>query len=202
MPKNRVAIVGVGYGPTARDTGLTYKQLAFAAAKAAMDDAGMTPKDLDGITLHAIGEPEVTGESVESAISPTTLGQLLGVNPMNWYANAPTNFGDISMNAIAAIQGGFAHTVLAIHPCRTMPRRPAGRRRPTHAAGSNARPGRPAVQRSLRPDHRVRAGHAPAHGDVRNHLRAVRRPQRDPALPRQPERRCAVPRHHSPSMTT
>ena len=134
--KNRAAIVGVGFAPTARDTGLTYKQLTFAAAKAAMDDAGMTPSDIDGVTLSAIGEPEVTGESVESAIGPMTLGQMLGMNPMNWFATAPTNFGDISMNAIAAVRAGFAHTVIAIHPCRTMPRRPAGSSGPRMQRGA------------------------------------------------------------------
>jgi 3-oxoacyl-[acyl-carrier-protein] synthase III len=45
---NRVAAVGVGYSTTGRKTGLTSRQLAVQAATAAMRDAGMTPKDIDG----------------------------------------------------------------------------------------------------------------------------------------------------------
>ena len=68
---NRVAIVGVGFSTVGRDTGLSYKELAAQSAIAAMDDAGMEGKDIDGIAFSVLGEPEATGEppALRSAIA-------------------------------------------------------------------------------------------------------------------------------------
>ena len=48
---SRVAVAGVGYSTIGRGTGLTSRQLAIQAAKAAFADSGMTPKDIDGVSL-------------------------------------------------------------------------------------------------------------------------------------------------------
>ena len=48
---DRVAAVGVGYSTTGRKTGLTSWQLAIQASKAAMADAGLSPDDIDGVSL-------------------------------------------------------------------------------------------------------------------------------------------------------
>jgi acetyl-CoA acetyltransferase len=67
--KDRVAVVGVGFSTIARDTGLTYKQLTAQAVTAALADAGMAPTDVDGVCALAFGQPELTGESTDSAIN-------------------------------------------------------------------------------------------------------------------------------------
>ncbi len=122
---NRVAIVGVGYSPAARDTGLSYRQLTAASARAAMDDAGMRASDIDGIAIHAFGQPEPSGEAPGSAVTDKIAAQMLGITPVNWFADVPTNFGDLSNAAIAAVRAGYCHTCIVIHPCRTAPRPPA-----------------------------------------------------------------------------
>ena len=46
----RVAIVGCGYSHVGRNTGLSIDDHMIAATKAALADAGLTVKDIDGIT--------------------------------------------------------------------------------------------------------------------------------------------------------
>ena len=115
----RVAIVGVGYATTGRHTGRSYKQLTAEAALAAMADAGMRPCDIDGVTLWSMGEPEPWGESAAGAIDPRIAADMLGISPVNWFSSAPTNFGDLTMTAIAAVRAGFCHTCIVLHPCKS-----------------------------------------------------------------------------------
>jgi acetyl-CoA acetyltransferase len=122
---DRVAIVGVGYSTVARDTGLSYKELTIQSATAAMADAGMGPGDIDGVVLHAFGQPEPWGEEASSAVNDKLAAQMLGLTPINWYSTSGTNFGDMSNGAIAAVRAGYCHTCIVIHPCRTAPRKPA-----------------------------------------------------------------------------
>ena len=122
--KQRVAIVGVGFSDVARDTGLSYKQLTVQSAKAAMDDAGMRPSDIDGVVAWSFGVPEPSGETAESAVTDKIVAHMLGITPASWFSQPQSNFGDVANNAIAAVRSGYCHTVLAVHPCRTAPRRP------------------------------------------------------------------------------
>jgi acetyl-CoA acetyltransferase len=124
---NRVAIVGVGFSKIGRDTGLGYKELATQSVRAALGDAGMAPGDVDGLVLHPVGQPESWGESADSSINVLLASQMWGMTPLNYYAPAPTNFGDAANAAIAAVRAGYCHTCIAVHPCRTARRkRPAG----------------------------------------------------------------------------
>jgi acetyl-CoA acetyltransferase len=111
---DRVAAVGVGYSKTGRRTGLGSWDLAIQACKAAMDDAGMTPADLDGVSLlWGVAGPEPVGLD---RIDPMDLGYTLGINPLNWYgapSPSPAYVG-AAMQGIAAIRAGFAHTVLTV----------------------------------------------------------------------------------------
>jgi len=104
---DRVAIVGVGYSTVARDTGLTYKELARQAAVAAMVDAGMGPGDIDGIVVQAFGQPEPWGEEPTSAADAKLVAQMLGLTPINWYSTSGTNYGDMTNGAIAAVRQGW-----------------------------------------------------------------------------------------------
>jgi acetyl-CoA acetyltransferase len=119
----RVAIVGVGYSDVGRDTGLTYKQLTAQAAKAAIADAGMTNKDIDGIVLKAFGEPEPWGEPADSAMTDRAAAHMLGITPAHYFAQPVSNFGDLILNGLAAVQSGQCHTCIVLHPCRTLKRK-------------------------------------------------------------------------------
>jgi acetyl-CoA acetyltransferase len=123
--KDRVAIVGVGYSTVGRDTGLSYLELTAQSALAAMADAGMQPSDIDGVCLYAIGQPEPSGQSAESAVGDKLAAHMLGITPVNWFGTAPTNYGDMINAGIAAVRAGYCHTCIVLHPCRTAPRRPA-----------------------------------------------------------------------------
>ena len=117
---HRVAIMGVGYSTVGRQTGLTPQQLAIQAAKAAMDDAGMRPNDIDGISMHGYSEaPDIEPlDAMDTAF-------MLGMTPLNWQATvhpgAPA-FVAAASNAIAAVRAGYAHTCIAF---RVMKRRPS-----------------------------------------------------------------------------
>ena len=48
--RQRVAIVGIGYSTIGRHTGLSLDTLTAQSAVAAMQDAGVKPTDIDGVT--------------------------------------------------------------------------------------------------------------------------------------------------------
>ena len=110
----RVAAVGVGYSKTGRRTGLGSWTLAIQACRSAMDDAGMTPADIDGVAvLWGVAGPEPGGLDY---IEPMDLGYTLGISPLNWFGSpspSPAYVG-AAIQGIAAIRSGFAHTVLTV----------------------------------------------------------------------------------------
>ena len=115
MPKNnRVAIVGVGYSEVGRNSGLTYRQLTVQAAKAAMEDAGMEPKDIDGIGVECgSAGPELPGADLVSA---QLAGTMLGIGPLNWFFTA----GHPQTMSMMAVKSGACHTALNLTVLRAM----------------------------------------------------------------------------------
>jgi acetyl-CoA acetyltransferase len=111
---DRVAAVGIGYSQTGRRSGLSSWQLGVQAAKAAMADGGITPAEMDGVSLlWGVAGPEPAGLD---RVEPMDFGYSLGINPLNWFA-APSPapaFVGAALEAISAIRAGFAHTVLAV----------------------------------------------------------------------------------------
>jgi acetyl-CoA acetyltransferase len=79
-----------------------------------MDDAGMTPADIDGVAvLWGVAGPEPEGLDF---IEPMDLGYTLGISPLNWFgapSPSPAYVG-AAIQGIAAIRSGFAHTVLTV----------------------------------------------------------------------------------------
>jgi acetyl-CoA acetyltransferase len=113
VPKreNRVAIVGVGYSKVGRRLGLTNKEMTVQSAKAAMEDAGMTPKDIDGVSIMpGVAGPEPPGaDQIEAMMA----GWMLGMNPLNWFSTAGgPAFVYTALQSIAAIRAGFCHTCI------------------------------------------------------------------------------------------
>jgi acetyl-CoA acetyltransferase len=109
---DEVAAVGVGYSTTGRKTGLTSWQLAIQAAKAAMDDAGMTPADIDGISLlWGVAGPAPAGLDT---VDPMDLGYMLGIRGLSWYGTAGPSYIGPAIQGVAAIRAGLARTVLTL----------------------------------------------------------------------------------------
>ena len=113
----RVAAVGVGYSQTGRRLGFTSRQLAVQAATAAMADAGMGPQDIDGSTmLWAVAGAAPPGLDVVDSMD---IAAMLGIGPLNWWNSGagPAYIGP-AVQAVAAIQAGFCHTVLSMRVIR------------------------------------------------------------------------------------
>jgi acetyl-CoA acetyltransferase len=109
---DEVAAVGVGYSTTGRKTGLTSWQLALQAAKAAMDDAGLGPDDIDGISLlWGVAGPAPDGLDM---VDPMDLGYMLGIKGLNWYGTAGPSYIGPAIQGVTAIRAGMAHTVLTL----------------------------------------------------------------------------------------
>ena len=106
---DRVAIVGVGYSTVGRSTGLTLNELVAEAAVAAMDDAGMTPADIDGVATMG-------GFAIANA-------WMLGINPLNWFLDAELGpaFLYPAVHSVAAIRAELCHTCIVF---RLIQRRP------------------------------------------------------------------------------
>jgi acetyl-CoA acetyltransferase len=114
-PKNsRVAIVGVGYSTIGRKTGFTSQQLTVQCVKAALEDAGLRPSDIDGFST-------LGGEALSDA-------KMLGMEPLNFFFTGGVSpaYSHPAMMAVAAINSGFAHTVITT---RIMMQQPSGAER-------------------------------------------------------------------------
>ncbi|MEH7275598.1 thiolase C-terminal domain-containing protein [Neobacillus vireti] len=102
--RNRYAIVGVGESERSRNSGKTPLQMALVAARNALNDAGLTAKDIDGFMSYN------TGDSCPSH----QLATYLGVRPK--YAKDVMGGGSstemLIADAIGLIEAGMLNTVL------------------------------------------------------------------------------------------
>ncbi len=114
MPETpRVAAVGVGYSTTGRKTGLTSRQLAIQACRAAMADAGVEGADVDGIAV--LWNPAGPAPPGLDEVGALDLAQMMGYVPVNWHVDGvgPAYIGP-ALQAIAAIRAGFCHTCVTV----------------------------------------------------------------------------------------
>ena len=110
QPKGgRVALVGVGYSDVGRNTGLSVNDLLIQAAKAALDDAGVAPADIDGYST-------VGGDHL---VDPA----MLGMGPVNWFGSgmAVPAFSYSAIMSIIAISSGLCHTTMATRMIKQQP---------------------------------------------------------------------------------
>jgi acetyl-CoA acetyltransferase len=105
--RQRVAIVGVGYSTVGRNTGLTLDTLTAQASVAAMTEAGVTPKDIDGIVVHSFPHQYV---------SATHTAAMLGIPDVGFYSGSVDGpaYSVAAVHAAAAIASGSADMVLTI----------------------------------------------------------------------------------------
>jgi len=102
----KIAVVGVGYSKISRNSGVSVLNLATEACLNAIQDAGLTPKDVDGLTEFALND----------SVDTMTVASALGIPQMNWF-NDILRGGDaavsVVLDAAIAINSGLCHTVVA-----------------------------------------------------------------------------------------
>ncbi len=105
MLRDSTAIVGVGYTPFSKDSGVSTLTLALRAIRAAVEDAGLSLDDIDGLATHRVGD---------SAL-PSTVLQSLGLKDVGYLVD---QFGGGSAShavvghAAMAVAAGLADTVV------------------------------------------------------------------------------------------
>jgi len=102
--QDRVAIVGIGHLPFAKDIGRPIADTAVEAIQLALDDAGLEAEDVDGMSMF---EMESTHE--------VSIARRLGVEGLRWWDKISYGGGASCatlMHAAAAITSGLATTVV------------------------------------------------------------------------------------------
>ncbi len=105
--KDKVAIVGAGLSPYARDRGATTElALVLEAAVAAIRDARLTAADIDGV---------VGGGLLTGGIDPATVVSALGLPAVTWWTRAAPPIMNHLVAAINAVWTGACEVALAYH---------------------------------------------------------------------------------------
>ncbi|HZP43210.1 MAG TPA: lipid-transfer protein [Candidatus Binatia bacterium] len=102
--QDRVAIVGIGQLPFAKDIGRPISDTAVEAIQLALEDAGLEAEDVDGMSMF---EMESTHE--------VSIARRLGVRQLTWWDKIAYGGGASCatlMHAAAAIAAGLATTVV------------------------------------------------------------------------------------------
>jgi acetyl-CoA acetyltransferase len=105
MLRDKAAIVGIGYTPFSKNSGVSTLTLAAQAVKSAVDDAGLSVKDIDGLATHEAGD----------SVSVSVLAGALGVPELNFYLDQHSG-GSTSHSIVGAaamaVACGVANTVV------------------------------------------------------------------------------------------
>jgi len=99
-----VAVAGIGNTEFSKDSGRSELQLAAECCKAALDDAGLSPADVDGMVTFTIDNNE-----------DVALIRNLGVEALTWASRVPHGGGGSGgalVHAAGAIASGLAKVVL------------------------------------------------------------------------------------------
>ena len=115
--RDRAAIVGVGHTGCFRDAGVPMGTLALRSCAQAVEDAGLTLKEIDGFcTAGGAGARDISTVLGWNDISSEYMIEALGLPGVNWWANAPLGgvpgMGSVAM-AVVAVASGLCDTALA-----------------------------------------------------------------------------------------
>jgi len=102
----KTAITGVGYTPFSRDSGVSVHALAVNACRAAMEDSGLKPADIDGIVTYSLLNDSVYGQSVAAGLGCQDLSYAVD---LSLGGQAPC--AAVTMAAMA-VDAGLARNVL------------------------------------------------------------------------------------------
>src|SRR5690625_3904373 len=100
----RAAIAGIGSTEFSKDSGRSEWRLAVECVKAALDDAGLTPNDVDGVALFSMeNNPEIA------------VARALGIPELKFFSRIPHGGGAAAapfQQAAMAIAAGVAEAVI------------------------------------------------------------------------------------------
>jgi acetyl-CoA acetyltransferase len=103
--RERTAIAGIGYTEFSKNSGVSTLTLALKAIVTALEDAGLAPSDVDGLSTFRVGD----------SVLPMLLAQSLGIKDLAYYLD---QFGggsashSIVAQAALAVHAGIAETVV------------------------------------------------------------------------------------------
>jgi acetyl-CoA acetyltransferase len=103
--RDRAAIAGVGYTELSKDSGVSTLTLALTAIRAALDDAGLSGRDVDGVACHRVGD------SVQAAV----VAQALGIDDLQFHLDlfgGGSTSASVIGSAAMAIATGAARCVV------------------------------------------------------------------------------------------
>ena len=104
LENGRTAIVGIGQTEFSKDSGRSELQLASEAVKAALTDAGLTPRDVDGLVTMTV---DINDE--------LSLMRSVGIGEVRWTSRTPFGGGGskaMLQHAVAAVASGAADVVV------------------------------------------------------------------------------------------
>jgi acetyl-CoA acetyltransferase len=108
--KNNAAIVGVGFTEYSSNSGRSVLSLAVESCQKAMNDAGLTHNDVDGVLEFNLGD-SVPSEAIAMGLSLPQISYM-----MDWYAGGIAPSALVGTAAMA-VNSGMAKAVLV---CRAM----------------------------------------------------------------------------------
>src|SRR5690606_25594765 len=138
LEKN-VAIVGVGQSEVGRPSSRSAMQLTVDAALEAIADAGLDPKEIDGVCSW----PGDNSTGVRfSPVGPLAVLSMLGLN-CNWFSGGYEAAGPLAgvMNGAMAIASGMANNVVVFRTITESSNRLTGSKDQSLAAKSGPRDG-------------------------------------------------------------
>ena len=104
FPRDETAIVGVGATEFSRNSGRTELVMAAEAVKAALDDAGLAPADVDGMVKF-----------VFDTVAEVEVARCLGIPELRWFGEigygGGASCGTVAQ-AVAAVAAGLAGCVV------------------------------------------------------------------------------------------
>jgi acetyl-CoA acetyltransferase len=102
----RAAIVGIGCTDYTKNSGRSTLQLAVEAAQTAMEDAGLTNGDIDGVLTHTIGDADCP-EAVSTALALKEVHFVL-----DWWAGGIVQCGMMQLAANLVTSGACNNVLL------------------------------------------------------------------------------------------
>jgi len=102
--RDRAAIVGIGQTEFSKNSGRSELQLACEAVRAALDDAGLKPSDVDGMTTFTMD----SNDEIEVA-------RAVGIGDLTFFSRTPHGGGaaiGVIQQAVMAVATGVAETVV------------------------------------------------------------------------------------------
>jgi acetyl-CoA acetyltransferase len=97
--RDRAAIVGVGWTEYSKNSGVSTLTLALRAIVAALEDAGLGPRDADGVACHRVGD----------SAAAFAVAQSLGIRDLRYhldqFGGGSNSAGVVGMAAMAVASG-------------------------------------------------------------------------------------------------